>query len=91
MIEYLWEDHPQILSKYLAGNQIDVPEAWYELIHCMLVELEMTDPTCRVLQIKVKFGKLRVYAEMDRDKISIIDKTLSRYEEESLTIPMTKE
>jgi hypothetical protein len=52
----------------------------------MLIELELTDPSCRVHQIKTKFGRLRVYAEMSVDKISIINKTLLRYEDESAFI-----
>ena len=86
MIRNLWIDHPIILSKYLKGNSIDIYEEWYDLVNTMLTELEMTDPDCRVHQIKVKFGKLRVYAEMSVDKISIVNNILTRYEEQSLLL-----
>jgi hypothetical protein len=86
MIKQLWEDHPIILSKYLKGREIECEEKWYELVDTMLTELEHSDPSCRVHQIKTKFGKLRVYAEMSVDKISIINKTLLRYEDESAFI-----
>ena len=87
MIKDLWEDHPIILSKYLKGRDIECGEGWYELLEAMLTELEVTDPSCRVHQIKIKWGKLRVYAEMSHEKISIINKILSRYEDESVNIP----
>lgn len=80
MIQYLWEDHPDILSGYLRGRDIEVPEEWYEDINKMLLELEFADPTCRVLQIKTKFGSLRVYVEMEKEKISVVNEILTRYE-----------
>ena len=83
MIEMLWVEFPNLLSKYLKDRDIEIGEGWYHLVRQMMLEISEVDPECKIHQIKTKFGKLRVYTEMSPDKIKEVDAIVSRIEKAS--------
>ena len=64
-------------------QHITVDDGWYDLVDAMCRELHAKSPKTRFLQIKEKFGKLRVYFRVSDDNASTIKHT---YEEKSATI-----
>lgn len=70
--------------------QVETPGAWDDLVIKMVSELQSKHPNIRFLQIKEKFGQLRVYVSSKNDEAEIdydsINEVISEYEKLSTQI-----
>lgn len=64
----------------VTAHKHDVGAGWHPLLDQMHEELVLLDPNYQVVQVKEKFGGLRVYLSIDPDTWADVRKVVSKYE-----------
>lgn len=68
-VDALRDRHPRLLTRIDRWNpRVDVGDGWQGIVCTLMADLEaMGLPDLRILQVKEKFGRLRVYLAQGND------------------------
>ena len=58
-----WTD--RICDGWYGFDLCNAPESWFGIIDEFLLEIQKIHPTFKILQIKTKYGHLRIYLSLD--------------------------
>lgn len=62
-MEELRDKYSEMFDGYLQGREIECGDGWYDLISNTLEELKSLNQNVKIIQIKEKFGLLRMYVD----------------------------
>lgn len=65
----LKEKYSTMFDSYLQGRDIECGSGWYALIDETLGGIKATDPNAQIIQIKEKFGLLRMYVDSEVEAV----------------------